>query len=288
MSVSFESTQVLRREAGPTPAPPTYPELIDEIARRRGSLSKQLEQCATFVLRHPEDVAFETAASLAARLDVSTSTLVRFASLFDLRGFMELRRVFRRHICGPNGTIPGAAPVRDRAKPTSARSNAILEQFLKANVRALHRLVAEIDPDAWTAAVEILASAEIIYLVAKRQFAPIADNVACLFAEFGVRCQQTDSLTGSDDDLLRLARAKDACLAISFSPYATETVRLVERLTKSRVPSVVMADTPCSLLVEFSTACLQIPEEECLGFLPLVGSLVLSTALGLAVARRRA
>ena len=76
-------------------APATFEELRAAISAEYPGLSKRLQQIAQYALSHPNDLALETIAVIAARAKVQPSSLIRFAKAFGYDGFSGMQRVFR-------------------------------------------------------------------------------------------------------------------------------------------------------------------------------------------------
>ena len=79
----------------PLPTPSTFDSLQKAIVERFPSLSKRLQQIATYALDNPSDLALETIATVAERANVQPSSLIRFAKELGFSGYSEMQRVFR-------------------------------------------------------------------------------------------------------------------------------------------------------------------------------------------------
>ena len=82
-------------------SPPTdYDVLRDLVIARRDRLPKRLTQVAEYLLAQPDEIAFGTVATIAAKASVQPSTLVRFAQAVGYTGFSDLQDVFRTRLRG--------------------------------------------------------------------------------------------------------------------------------------------------------------------------------------------
>ena len=68
------------------------------VTSLQGRLPRRLLQAAEFALRHPEEMALGTAASIAARAQVQPSTMVRFARRSAIRASPTSQDVFKARI----------------------------------------------------------------------------------------------------------------------------------------------------------------------------------------------
>ncbi|WP_421872759.1 MurR/RpiR family transcriptional regulator, partial [Pararhizobium sp.] len=144
------------------------------ILERKAQLPKRLRQVAAYALDNPDEIAFGTAASIATSADVQPSTLVRFAQHFGFEGFSSLQQIFRARL---RERTPG---YDERLKALSGNDHSKLESgsifngFVAAAHRSLDNIASSVEPEAFERAVNILAAAETIYLVAKRRSYPIS------------------------------------------------------------------------------------------------------------------
>ena len=72
-------------------------------------------------------------------------------------------------------------------------------------------------------------------------------------------------------------------MAVSFSPYANEVLKLVEVVHERKVPVIVITDSVLSPLAPFADVCLEVKETEVFGFRGLVLSSLMCLSLSLIV-----
>ena len=201
-----------------TEVPQDFEALKAAILERKAELPKRLRQVAAYSLDNPDEIAFGTAASIATSAEVQPSTLVRFAQHFGFEGFSSLQQIFRARL---RERTPG---YEDRLKALSANDHSKLESgsifngFVAAAHRSLDNIASSVDPEAFERAVDILAKADTIYLIAKRRSYPISSYMAYAFGKLKVRYQLVGTAAGIDDDMLAMATKNDAAFAVSFSP----------------------------------------------------------------------
>lgn len=256
------------------------------IMAQRSNLPKRLMQVAAYALDNPDEMAFGTTASIANAAEVQPSTLVRFAQALGFEGFSGLQQLFRSRLKDRNSSYED----RLRQLETTAESNgseAIARGFIAAAHQSLDVLSQGLDAARLERAVDILSRAGTIYLIARRRSYPIVTAMAYALGKLKVRCQVVSSATGNDDDLLAMATPDDAAFAVSFSPYAAESVAQVEALVKRRVPVVALTDSALSPLAASASVWFELVEADHAGFRSLSASQAFTLALCVSVAERR-
>jgi DNA-binding MurR/RpiR family transcriptional regulator len=257
------------------------------IAERAGDLPKRLTQIAGFALENPDEIAFGTVSSIAAQADVQPSTLVRFCQAMGYQGFSEMQEVFRSRlrdrILNYSERIQ---QLREHALEAS-KTNLIFHGFCDATEKSIARFREKLDPAELDRAVEMLAKAETIYLIGLRRSFPITSYMAYAFGKLGVRSILVDAIGGLATEQLTFATPRDAVLAISFTPYASETVSLTQAAAARDVPIVSITDSPFSPLAQIADMWIEVTETNFEGFRSMAATLTLAMTLTVAVAEKR-
>ncbi|MCY6381311.1 MurR/RpiR family transcriptional regulator [Hoeflea prorocentri] len=268
-------------------APRDFEALRSLIIERRNSLPRRLAQVAKYALDNPDEVAFGTAASIAASAEVQPSTLVRFAHQMGYEGFSDLQKVFQAKLRDRRPSYEDRLKTIAASGDTPPDDSDLLQGFLTAARRSLDDFSASVDPKTLNQAVSILAGADTIYLLARRRSYPLIAHMAYAFGKLKIRNSLIASTNGIDPEIASMARPQDAALAISFSPYAADCITQAHLMSEAGVPVVAITDSAFSPLAACATQWLEIAEADYGGFRSLSASMALCTALPVAVAEAR-
>jgi DNA-binding MurR/RpiR family transcriptional regulator len=268
-------------------APRDFASLRALIIERAGVLPKRLTQIATYAVENPDEVAFGTVASIAQNADVQPSTLVRLSQALGYQGFSDLQEVFRARLRDRVLNYDERLEqLREHARDGS-KSSLILQGFSEAAERSIAELRQKIEPQHLEKAVAKLESAETIYLIGLRRSFPISSYMSYAFGKLGIKNVLIDAVGGLAAEDVGFATPKDCVLAISFTPYASETVSLAQRAAARRVPVIAITDSPFSPLVSIAGQWFEIQESNYEGFRSMAATLSLAMTLTVAVAERR-
>ena len=265
--------------------PRDFESLRSVIIERKAQMPKRLAQVAAFALANPDDMAFGTAASIAAAAEVQPSTLVRLAHHLGYEGFSDLQNVFRARL--RDRTLSYEERLASLEQGPANSDTALLSGFLNAAGQSVSRLASTIDGETFSKAVDLLARAETIHLVAKRRSYPLTAHMAYAFGKLGIRHQIIASPNGIDTEMAQFATARDAVIAASFSPYAAESLAQAQALADRKVPIVAITDSVFSPLAACATHWFEVSEADYGGFRSLSASIALAMALPVAIAERR-
>jgi DNA-binding MurR/RpiR family transcriptional regulator len=268
-------------------APRDFAALKALIIERAADMPKRLTQVATYAVENPDEVAFGTVASIALSADVQPSTLVRFAQALGYQGFSDLQDVFRSRLRDRVLNYDERLEqLRGHARDGS-KASLLLDGFSDAAARSLSALKEKIDPQQLEQAVKMLATAETIYLVGLRRSFPITSYMSYAFGKLGVKNMLIDAVGGLAAEDISFATPQDRILAISFTPYASETISLAQRAAARGVPIVAITDSPFSPLASVASLWFEIQEANFEGFRSMSATLSLAMTLTVAVAEQR-
>jgi len=269
------------------PPPRDFAALKALIAERAQALPKRLTQIASFALENPDEIAFGTVSSIAEQAQVQPSTLVRFSQALGYQGFSDMQEIFRSRLRDRILNYDERLQqLREHARETS-KPNVIFHGFCEASAKSIAALQEKLDPASLDGAVEQLAAAETIYLIGLRRSFPIASYMAYALGKLGVRAILVDAVGGLAAEQITFAGPKDAVLAISFTPYASETVSLTRAAADKGVPIVSITDSPFSPLAQTAGLWIEISEANFEGFRSMAATLTLAMTLTVAIAERR-
>src|SRR5690606_35201137 len=154
-------------------APRDFAALRELLVARAPRLPRRLTQVATYALENPDEIAFGTAAGVAARAGVQPSTLVRFSQTLGYQGFSDLQEVFRSRLRERVPSYDERLRKLRRHGHSASEVGALLDGFAEAAARSITDFRAKADPLLVERAVALLAAAETIYLVGLRRSFPI-------------------------------------------------------------------------------------------------------------------
>jgi DNA-binding MurR/RpiR family transcriptional regulator len=268
-------------------APRDFASLKTRIAERASALPRRLTQVATYALEHPDEIAFGTVASIAQAADVQPSTLVRFAQSMGYQGFSDLQDVFRSRLRDRILNYDERIEHLRQHDLNATKATVIFGGFSEAAQKSLNDLREKLEPAKLEEAVETLARAETIYLVGLRRSFPITSYMSYAFGKLGIRNQLIGAMGGLAPEDVSFATKRDAVLAISFTPYASETVSLAQSVAARHVPLVAITDSPFSPLAPIAKIWFEVTEANFEGFRSMAATLALAMTLTVAVAERR-
>lgn len=273
--------------AGPANSP--VERLLKQISAEYEQLSKQLKLIARYVEEHRDHIGLDGIQDVARQCGVQPSAVVRFAKHFGFSGFSEMQKVFRdvlsRQIAP---TRNYKARIREVIESgAGALSSAeIAAEFLGGAIAGMQELGNGLDARAFGRAVDLLAATESIWVAGSRRSFPVAAYLDYALQHTDKRIQLVTALGSMHEGQLRSARPGDVLVAISFSPYAEETLAVVEAARARGAKLIAITDSRMSPLARDAAAVLLVQDHATFGFRSLTSTMALAQSLFIALAYR--
>jgi DNA-binding MurR/RpiR family transcriptional regulator len=266
--------------------PATAEEFRAQLLDRYDSLSKRLKQVARYVLDEPNELALETLAVIAARCEVQPSAIVRFAQSFGFSGASQMQRLFRDGLLSANSALGYGERVRRFSESVSrtAAGEGLLSEFVEGNVLALQNLSHTVSEEDMRSAVDLIAKGAIVHVAGFRRAFPIAAYLAYSLQQLGKHVQFIDGVGGLAKPQANTLNRKDLLLAISFRPYASETVELAEIAARKGARILSISDSRVSPIAKLGTVTLHVRDSEVRSFRSLAASMCLAQAVAIGFA----
>lgn len=263
--------------------------LQDEIRQRYDNLSKRLKQVAQYVLDNNNSIVFDTVATIAERADVPPSTLIRFANAFGFAGFNEMKQIFRENLMEETSNYTERLQLSRRLDEHEQQetSGDILSIFAQANSQALQKLAAQTSEAQLKQAVDILNNANNIFIIGLKRSFSIACYLDYALHHLDCRSFVINGLGGMFDEQLSQVKKDDAVVAISFSPYAQETLNIMNITAQKGIKQIAITDSQISPLLAFSDVSFVIKEAQVKGFRSQCASMTLVQTLAIALGLER-
>jgi len=270
--------------------PPTdMAAFLERITAEYDGLSRQLKVIGRHVEAHRDHLGLDGIQTVAEQCGVQPSAVVRFAKHFGFSGFTEMQRLFRQGLS--QQIAPGRAynlRVRDviEAGSASLEPAQIAHEFLHGSIAGMQELQQALDEAAFGRAVELLAETQAIWIAGSRRSFPVAAYLDYALQHTDKRIGLFSGLGSMQEGQIRSLRAGDVLIAISFMPYAEETVQVAQQAAQRGAKLIAITDSRMSPLAREAEATLIVQDSATFGFRALTATMGLAQSLFVALAYR--
>lgn len=215
-------------------------ELLARINQTGRKLSKGQKRIAEYIVNHYDKAAFMTASRLGEKVQVSESTVVRFAIALGYDGYPALQKALQEMIRNRLTTVQRVEMTGDMSE------SAVLGMVFKADMQNIRQTTEDIDEAAFSGVVDALCAGRRVYVVGVRSSAPLAQFLGYYMSFI------------RDDVLEQVVRVgpDDVLMGISFPRYSRRTIEAMHYAKERGATVVSLTDTPLSPLGEASDLCL--------------------------------
>ncbi|MFV9567551.1 MurR/RpiR family transcriptional regulator [Thermoanaerobacter mathranii] len=252
-------------------------DLIKRIQDNYTKLSKSQKIIAEYIINHYDKAAFMTAAKLGASINISESTVVRFANTLGYNGYPELQSALQELIKNKLTTV-------QRLEMTEETDEiAILNNVLKADIENIKETISEINKNDFRSVVLDIINAAKIYIIGSRSSIVIAEYLG--FYLNLIRQNVSVVKAGVSDVFEQILRVSenDLVIGIGFPRYSKRTLEVLKYAKSQNAKIVTITDSLISPLTSVADEIL-IAKSNMASFVDsLVAPLSLVNALVVAV-----
>ena len=258
-------------------------DILSIIQTNMNTFSKGQKLIGRFILDSYDKAAFMTASKLGKTVNVSESTVVRFAAELGYDGYPAMQKALQEMIRNKLTSIQRIEVSNDRIG-----NQDILSMVMQSDVEKIRMTLEEVDRDSFDRAVDAIVSARRIYILGVRSASAIASFLAFYFNlifEDVVHIHST-SVSEVFEQLLRIG-PRDVIIGISFPRYSRRTVKAMEFARDRGAQVVAITDSETSPLTAIATHTLMAKSDMASFVDSLVAPLSLVNALIVALGRRK-
>ncbi len=258
-------------------------DLITKIKERKSGFSKSQRLIGDFIIQHYEKAAYMTASRLGHAVNVSESTVVRFAIEMGYEGYPEMQKSLQSYSKTRLTALQRLDITNSRIDPDN-----LLKSVLHQDIDRIRSTVEMLDGEAFNKAVDKIISAENIYIfgaMSSNTLARFMDNYFQLIFD-NVHFVQAVNTSGIYQQLIRISR-KDVFIGMSFPRYCISTTNAARYAASCGANIIAITDSPSSPLASIAHQLL-LAKSDMVSFADsLVAPLSLINAIIVAVGMKR-
>ena len=257
--------------------------LLVIMEERMSEFSKGQKRIARYILDHYDKAAYMTASRLGSIVEVSESTVVRFAIEVGFDGYPEMQRALQELI-----RTRLTAVQRVDVTNSLIGDDDVLDKILGADAEKIRRTLDEIDRKSFETAVDKIVSAKSIYIIGVRSSSTLAGflNFNLRMILDNVKFVQTTSGSEMFEQIMNIG-PDDVLIAISFPRYSKRIINAVEYASSTGADVISITDSGHSPIAAGADQLL-LARSDMVSFVDsLVAPLSIINAVIVAVARKK-
>lgn len=214
-------------------------DLMSKIKNNFHKFSKGQKLIAQFIIEHYDKAAFMTAAKIADRVDVSESTVVRFASSLGYSGYPEMQKALQVLIKNKLTAVQRIgldADVNDKLK--------IHKKILKNEMNNMRFLFEHFDMGALDRATELILNANRVFVLGLRTSSTLSNYLGFYLDVIldNVKVLNNSGVNSLYEEIIRV-KDNDLMIIISYPRYSKTTIDAAKFVKEKGVKIVSITDT---------------------------------------------
>ena len=258
-------------------------DILTVIQSEMSTFSKGQKLIANYIQNTYDKAAFMTASKLGKTVNVSESTVVRFAAELGYDGYPAMQKALQEMIRNKLTAVQRIEVSNDRIG-----NHEILPMVMHADAENIRMTLEEVDRRDFDHTVSAILSARKVYILGVRSAFALSSFLGFYFNMMfeNVVVAHTNSSSELFEQILRIGEG-DVIIGISFPRYSKRTVKAMQ-YAKDRGATVVgITDSGASPLAEIADHTLMAKSDMASFVDSLVAPLSLVNALIVAVSRKK-
>lgn len=224
-------------------------DILTLIQNGMSRFSKGQKLIANYILSSYDKAAFMTASKLGKTVNVSESTVVRFAVELGYDGYPAMQKALQEMIRNKLTSVQRIEVANDRFG-----NQEILSLVLQADVDKIRSTLEEIDHNAFMTVVDAILNARNIYILGVRSSAAIASFLGFYFNLMfdNVKHIHTSSNAEMFEQMVRINQ-EDVVIGISFPRYSSRTAKAMKFAYDRGATVVALTDSMAAPIARHAT-----------------------------------
>jgi DNA-binding MurR/RpiR family transcriptional regulator len=221
--------------------------VMEKIKLKYYRLSKSQKMIANYILNHYDKVAFMTASILGETVNVSESTVVRFANALGYSGYPKLQKALQELIKTKLTTVQ-----RLEISNRQITQESIIEDVIKSDIDNIQAIINELDREEFSKIAEVINRARNIYIIGFRTSTILAEFLGFYLNLIldNVRVVR-HGVSDIYEQLIHITK-EDIIIGISFPRYSSKTTQILKFVKEKDAKIIAITDSDLSPLIELS------------------------------------
>ena len=227
-------------------------DILTLIQGNMPTFSKGQKRIANFILESYDKAAFMTASRLGKTVNVSESTVVRFAAELGFDGYPQLQKTMQELIRSKLTTLQRIEVTRARME-----DGEVLDNILACDMANIRQTLEELPKETFYQAVDEVVGARELYIFAAGSCRALASFLAHYLRLLLGNVHLISATSESEilEEMLHIGR-EDAIVGISFPRYSSRAVKTLHFAHSRGAKVVAVTDSPLSPIAPFATSLL--------------------------------
>ena len=225
--------------------------VVEKINCCYEEMTKTERQVASYFLGHSNDFTFCTLDKLAAHINTSTTSVIRFCRRLGFEGFKPFQEALRNDLKYQQPDLPDKL---QRTLDATAKDER-LARTVAQNIRCIQQTFCDIPYESLTRSVQMIADARRVYTFGMKESFALSHYAYTRFLTVRPDVYMLGGNNGEVESVLSLTD-EDLCIVYLFHRYTKQTLQLLPMLQKQGVKIIIVTSQPYDQLEQYASLIL--------------------------------
>lgn len=222
-------------------------------------MSPKLRIAARYIAQCPDDVALCSMRTLAAKAEVTPTTMLRLAKHLGFADYNSFRDEFRDRLREQVNGGPFATRARQlQAQQQGGGTPGLVNDVLALEMTNLQSTFANLEPEIVDACVVAIERAQRVFVIGRRSCYPVAYGLYYAYQMFRRNGHLVDERGGNFGSDFATIGSADVLIGISFDPYSREVVTTMRHAAQRGTTILAITDNLLSPIARLATYTLPV------------------------------
>ena len=214
-------------------------DILTTMHNKMGMFSKGQRRIASYIIASYDKAAFMTASKLGKMVNVSESTVVRFAVELGFDGYPSMQKALQEMVRNKLTSVQRIEVTNDRFG-----NQDVVSMVLQSDLDKLRQTGDMVDRDAFRAAVSAILRAKRIFVLGVRSAAPLASFLGhyLSYMFYDVNIVTASGTSEMIEQMVHVSN-QDVVIGISLPRYSTRTVKLMQFARENGAQVIAITDS---------------------------------------------
>lgn len=220
--------------------------LVDRIGSRYGDFTANEKRIFDLMNRDLKSFSLRSIGDVAGELNLSKTTLMRFAKSCGFNGYAEFKRMLQQEV------LLDVSPVRKMEQVINNDYSLNGRELCARELENIQSTFESLDEAKLDTLVEMISSAAELYTLSWGVSSHLADIFGLRMKMMGIRCTTISRKHGTLTEETSLLKEGDLLLVFEVPPYNQEMIETVSKLAERKVHIILVSDSARCPLTSFA------------------------------------
>ena len=215
-----------------------YMNVTETIRSELDKMTKSEKRIATYFLSNQNDFAFETLDVLSQKINISTTSVIRFCRKLGFSGYKSFQEEIRLSYKN-EPTLPDK--FKNMVEPYF---DAILAKTLRNTIDCIEKTFSELSPKAVSDAVAKITKAKRVFCFGLKESYALAHYAYTRFLTIRSDVYMLTAGQGGEIESLLSLKKGDLCIFFLFHRYTKQSPQILNELKKRGVENLLITSPP--------------------------------------------